>query len=88
MFYGVGDVDFLAVDAGFYQGAVEHQPGRSHERFAGKVFLVAGLFADQHDLRSLRAFAEHRLRRAFPEVAGAAVAGFLAQGFEAGAGRA
>ena len=84
MFHGVGDVDLLAVDAGFLQCPVEHQPGGSDERFAGKVFLVAGLLADQHDLGMLRAFAEHGLRRILPEMTGAAVAGFLAQDFEAG----
>jgi hypothetical protein len=83
MFHRIGDVDLLAVDAGFLQRAVKYLSGRSHERFAGKVLLVAGLLADQHHLRVLRPFAEHGLRRVFPEVAGAAAAGFVAQGAEA-----
>jgi hypothetical protein len=87
MFHRVGDVGLLAVDAGFLQRTVEHQPRRSHERFAGKIFLVAGLLADQHHLGVLRTFAEHGLRRVFPERTGAAAAGFFAQGFEAAAGR-
>src|SRR5262249_54792357 len=41
MFYGVGDVDFFAVDASFLQGAVEHLSGGPDERLAGEVFLVA-----------------------------------------------
>jgi len=69
------------------QRPIEHQPGRSYERFAGKIFLVAGLLADQHDLGVLRAFAEHGLGGIFPEMTGAAAAGFFAQGFEAAAGR-
>ena len=84
----IGDVDLLAIDACLLQRAVEHQAGRTHERFAGKVFLVAGLLADQHHLRILRAFAEHGLRRRLPEMTGAALAGFFAQGLEAEAGHA
>jgi hypothetical protein len=55
--------------------------------FAGEIFLVAGLLADQQHLRVLRAFAEHGLGGIFPEMTGAAAAGFFAQGFEAAAGR-
>src|SRR5260370_4711097 len=79
MFYGIGDINLPAIDAGLFQGAVEHQPCRSHERFAGKVFLVAGLLADQHHLRILRAFAEHGLGCILPEMTGAAVAGIWAR---------
>jgi hypothetical protein len=50
MFDRIGDVDLVAVDAGFLQGTVEHLSCRPHERFSGKVFLVAGLLADQHGL--------------------------------------
>ena len=83
MFYRVGDVDLLAVDAHFLQRAVEHLPCRSDERFAGEVFLVAGLLADQHQLGVLRAFAEYGLGCVFPERAGAAIGGLFAQGVEA-----
>jgi len=68
----------------FFQRAVEHLPHRSHERFAAKVFLVVGLFADQHRLRMLRAFVEHGLGRVLPKRVGAAIGGLFAQGFEAG----
>src|SRR6476659_10158011 len=88
MFYGIGDIDLPAIDAGFFQRAVEHQPCRSHEWFAGKVFLVAGLLADQHHRDILRAFAEHGLRRMLPEMTGAAMAGLVAQSFETEAGHA
>jgi hypothetical protein len=40
------------------------------------------LFADQHDLGSLRAFAEYGLRRVLPEMTGAAVSGRFAQGVD------
>ncbi len=88
MFYRIGDVNLVAVDAGFFQRAVERQPRRSDERFAGEVFLVARLLADQHHLGIPRAFAEHGLRRVFPEMTGAAMRSLLAQGLEASAGRA
>ena len=48
--------------------------------------FVARLLADQHHLRLLRAFAEHDLRRIFPEMTGAAAAGFFAQDFKTTAG--
>ena len=85
MLHRVGDIDLRPVDAGFFQCAVEHLPGRSDKRFAGEIFLVAGLLADQHHLRMLRAFAEHGLGRIFPERTGAAIGGLLAQGFETAA---
>ena len=75
-----------AVDAGFFQRAVEHLPGGTDERLAGEVFLVARLLADQHDPRGRRAFAEHGLGRVLVERAGAAIGGFLAQGFDIVAG--
>ena len=87
MFHRIGDVDFLAIDAGFFKRAIEYLAGGSDERFAGDIFFVAGLLADQHDLGMLRAFAEHGLRRIFPKMTGAAAAGFFAQDFEAAAGR-
>ena len=54
-------------------------PGRTDERPAGQVLLVAGLLADEHDRRVERAFAEHRLRRVLVEVAAGAAARFLHQ---------
>ena len=46
MFDGVGDVGFGAIDAGFFEGAIEHEPGGTDEWLAGQIFFVAGLFAD------------------------------------------
>ena len=67
-----------------FEGAVKHQPGRSDKGFAGEVFLVAGLFSNQHDLRMLWAFAEHGLSGVFPQRAGSAMGRLFAQDFEAG----
>jgi len=66
MFDRAGDVNLLAVDAGLGQSAVEHLSRWSYERFSGEVFLVAGLFADQHDSRVRRAFAKYGLGRILP----------------------
>lgn len=62
MLDGVGDVNFFAVDAGFYQRVVEQLACGTDERFSGLVFLVAGLLADENKLAVLRAFAENGLR--------------------------
>ena len=42
MLHRVGDVDLGAVDAGFFQRAVEHLPGRSHERMPARSSLSPG----------------------------------------------
>ncbi len=47
MFDGVGDVNIGAVEAGGGKGFVEEFSGRADERFAGEIFIVAGLFADK-----------------------------------------
>jgi hypothetical protein len=39
------------------------------------VLLIAGLLADEHDLRAALPLAEHRLGRVSPEVAGPAALG-------------
>jgi hypothetical protein len=88
MFPRISDVNLRAADAGRCQRAIEHLSRRSDEWFVGQVLLVAGLFADQHDPGSLRAFAEHGLGCVFPERAGAAARGLLAEDFEAAAGAA
>ena len=49
MFDGVGDVDFPAVDASFGESGVEQLAGRAYERAALEIFLIARLFADEHD---------------------------------------
>ena len=51
VFNGVGEVKFFAVEAGFLEGLVEEFSGGADEGTAGDVFLIAGLFADDHDAR-------------------------------------
>src|SRR5262245_9528845 len=45
----VGDESIAARNAGLFERLIEDPPGRTHERLAGEVFLVAGLLADQHE---------------------------------------
>jgi hypothetical protein len=65
--HDVGDVGFLAFDAGFRKAAVEQSAGRSDKRASGKVFLIARGFADQHHRCVRGAFTEHCLRRVLVE---------------------
>src|SRR5262249_6643783 len=64
---GVGDVNLAAVDACGFEGAVEQSSSGADEGQAFPVFLVARLLAYQHHPRVRIAFAEHGLRRVFPE---------------------
>jgi len=82
MLHRVGHVDVLAVDAGGLERPVEEASGGPDEGQPLAVLLVAGLLADQHDLRVLVAGAEHRLRSVLPERAGPAAFRFLAQLFQ------
>ena len=70
----IGDVAIAAIHAGGFERLVEQGAGGADEGKAGEVFLVARLFADEHQPRGLRAPPEHGLRRVFVEVA--ARAGF------------
>src|SRR6266498_3008750 len=79
MFDNISDVSLRAVDAGFFQGVIEQATGGTNEWMASEIFFIAGLFADEHDHRAAAPFAEDGLRASFPEVAGFAIGGGLAQ---------
>src|SRR5437764_13134418 len=49
------------VDAGLLERLVEQAPGRPDEWASLEILPVAGLFADEHHVRSLQALAEDRL---------------------------
>ena len=83
---GYKNKDTKQFDMKIYERTIKQLARRPHKGLTGEVFLVAGLFGDQHDPGLLRAFAEHGLGGVFPERAGAATGGVLAQGFEAGHG--
>ena len=63
MFHRVRDVNFSATDPRFFQCAIHDLSSRTNEWFPGNVFVISGLFANQHDRRCFRALAENRLRR-------------------------
>jgi hypothetical protein len=44
---GIGDVNAPAVEAGFRQGAIKKLTGRTYERPALPVLLIAGLLANE-----------------------------------------
>ena len=57
VFHGVGDEGFGSFDAGVLQRLIKDAAGGPDERFAGEVFFVARLFADQHERRMARSLA-------------------------------
>ena len=59
----VGEVKLGAIEAGFGKRAVKQLAGRSDERLAGQILLVARLLADEHESGVARTLAEHGLRR-------------------------
>src|SRR5580765_1049690 len=65
----VGDVDLFALQPGFGQRPVEHLARRPDERRSLKIFLIAGLLADEHDPRAGRPKAEDGLRGVAVELA-------------------
>ena len=82
MFDGVGDVHLVARDASFGKSLVEHPARRSDERMPLTVFHIAGLFADQNDIRMFRPFAENRLGGVFVEITSLARPSRGAQAFK------
>src|ERR1044071_6829288 len=82
MLYGIGNIHLVARDAGFSKRLVEHSTRRSDERMSLQVFHVAGLLADENDIRAFRAFAENRLGRVFVEIASFASSRRRAQAFK------
>jgi hypothetical protein len=57
----IGDVDLVPVEPRRFQRGVQHRAGRPHEGPSLKIFLIAGLFADQHKSCIGRAFAARLL---------------------------
>jgi hypothetical protein len=71
MFDEVGDIYLVARDSSGEQGLVEQFSSWADEWMTGQVFLITRLFADEHHLGTRVSFAEHGLRSATPNVAGA-----------------
>ena len=73
VFYGVGDVADVAVDAGFFEGAIEHPSRGTNKGTAFAIFGITGLLSDQHDARILGSFSEDGLSAGQMEWAGGAL---------------
>ena len=44
----IREVQLLAVETGFFEGVIEHPPGRADEGHAGQILLISWLLADEH----------------------------------------
>ena len=67
--HGVRDVHVVAVDPSGIKCTVEQLARWSDEGPPRLVFLIPGLFTDDHHVRGSRPFAEHRLRAELEKVA-------------------
>lgn len=72
MLHGVGDIDGKAIDTGFDQRAIEEAAGGSDKWMALAVFLITGLFTNEHDGSRTLAFAEDSLSGMFVQIASVA----------------
>src|SRR5207237_10487912 len=79
MLDGVGHVDPATIDARLFQAFLQQPAGGADEGLALEVLLVAGLLADQHELRALTALAEDGLGGVGPQLAAPAGQGRLLQ---------
>src|SRR5215470_10274050 len=61
VFHRVGNVNLRTIDSSFLERAIHDLPGRTNERFASNIFVIARLFANQHHWRALRSFTEDGL---------------------------
>jgi hypothetical protein len=61
VFHRVRNVNFLAINSRFFEGLIHDFSSGSNEGFTLLIFVIARLFADQHDRRVSRAFAKHGL---------------------------
>jgi hypothetical protein len=64
--HDIGYVSQATVDLSLLERLVEEFAGRPDERLSREVFVVAGLFSDEDNLRLLLAVAEHGLRAPLP----------------------
>jgi hypothetical protein len=87
VFDRIRDIHQRTVNAGLGKSAIEDATGRSHERSALQIFLIAGLLADEHDGAGYGPLAEHRLHAETVERAARAGDGFVAHRRHSLAGR-
>jgi hypothetical protein len=63
MLYDISHEEVAPVESAFLQGAIQEAARGPDKRTAGTIFLIAGLFAHQHDRRGRGALTNNRLRR-------------------------
>src|SRR4029077_3903981 len=78
MLHRIGDIDIRSFDSGFGERTIEDPACRPDEGTPGDIFRIAGLLAHEEEPRFRGAFAEHGLRRPFPQRAGTTVPGGVA----------
>jgi hypothetical protein len=73
VFHRVRDVNLGSINSGVLERAVHDFPSRTNKWFAGHIFVIAGLFANQHHRCALRPFAKNSLGRSFVQMTCSAV---------------
>jgi hypothetical protein len=73
VFHRVGDVNLGTINASFLERTVHDFPSRTNEWFAGHIFVIARLFANQHHHCALRPFSKHSLGRSFVQMTRSAI---------------
>src|SRR5215831_13816628 len=68
VFHYIGNVGLLTINTSLNKGAIEQLPRRTNERFPNPILLIAGLFANEHDLRMTPAFTENGLGANLPKI--------------------
>jgi hypothetical protein len=71
----ISDIDGLSVDPNFSQCSIQNLTRWSDKGFAAQIFLIAGLFPEEHQAWSFRSFAEDGLGRLLIERTGLALGG-------------
>src|SRR5271165_1674235 len=84
--HGIGHINAVPWYAGFGKSLIKLQSSGANEGLAGEVFLIAGLFTDQHDRCRNGPLAEDGLSRRFPKSARAAAARLRPRFLEGGGG--
>jgi len=82
MFYRICEINICAIDPRRPKSPIQDFPRRAHKRTSLKIFVIAGLFPDHHDLPTRLAFTKDRLRPAHPQVTAAAALGCLTEGLK------
>ena len=67
MFHRIGDINFVAVDSGFLECAIQNFSRGTDKRFASDILVVTRLLTDHEDRGVLWALTEDGLRRFFVE---------------------